>query len=88
MRTRAARDDSIFAISALTGEGIEALLSAVTETLQGQTQETVLHLDFADGKKRAWLFAQEIVQGEEQTDDGFDIAVRWTARQAEQFGNL
>jgi len=87
-RTRAAREPGVFAISALTGEGLEPLLAEIALTVQGVRHETVLHLDFAAGKQRAWLFRQDIVQSEAQTETGFDITVLWTARQEAQFGAL
>lgn len=88
MRARAARDDNVYAISALTGEGIAALLDAITETLQGKKRSAKVHLSFADGKKRAWLYAQELVDSEEQTEDGIILSVRWTVDQEAQFERL
>ena len=88
MRARAERDPAVFAISALTGEGIEALLAAVTEKLQGAKRPAEVHLAFSEGKKRAWLFAQELVEEERQTETGFDLSVRWTAEQEAQFERL
>ena len=88
MRARADRDDEVFAISALTGEGIEQLLAAITRTLQGTKRETTLSLGFAEGKKRAWLFDHDLVTSEVQTDSGFDITVRWTAEQEARFERL
>lgn len=85
---RAARDETVFPISALNGQGIDALLVAVADVLQGSRHETDLHLGFADGKRRAWLFQQDLVQDETQTEDGFDITVLWTARQQAQFDAL
>ena len=49
-RARAARDENVFAISAVTGEGIDALLNAITVRLQGQKHEAQLTLDFSEGK--------------------------------------
>ncbi|WP_299405168.1 GTPase HflX [uncultured Roseobacter sp.] len=88
MQARAARDDHVFAISALTGAGVDPLLAAITTQLQGAKRETELSLGFADGKKRAWLFDHELVETERQTDEGFEITVRWTARQEAQFARL
>ena len=85
MRVRAGRDEKVFATSALTGEGLPPLMAAIAATLQGSKRREQLTLGFADGKKRAWLFAQELVESETQTDDGFDITVLWTAAQADQF---
>ena len=87
-RTRAARDDAVFAISALTGEGLDQVLARIADAVQGVRHEARLHLDFAKGRQRAWLFQQDIVLDEAQTETGFDITVRWTARQEAQFRAL
>ncbi|MDC0737122.1 GTPase HflX [Cognatishimia sp. SS12] len=84
----AARSEDIFAISAITGAGIDALLSAVTAQLQGEITTEVLSLSFAEGKQRAWLFAEGLVAEEVQTDTGFDVTVNWTAKQAAQYKRL
>ncbi|MFD3189214.1 GTPase HflX [Sedimentitalea sp. HM32M-2] len=88
MLARAARDEAVFAISALSGDGIADLLAAVAETLQGVRSEAQLHLGFSEGKRRAWLFQQDLVQSEVQTEDGFDITVLWTPKQHAQYDAL
>ncbi len=88
MRQRAERDENVLAISAITGEGLEGLQAAVAEALQGAVRDADLTLGFAEGKKRAWLFAQDVVQEERQTDDGFELTVRWSAQQEAQFQRL
>jgi GTP-binding protein HflX len=88
MRARAARDETRFAISAVTGEGIDVLLAAIADILVGVKTTETLSLPFSQGKKRAWLFAQDIVQDETQGEDGFDITVRWSARQKQDFERL
>ncbi|UWR13227.1 GTPase HflX [Sulfitobacter mediterraneus] len=88
MRQRAERDENVLAISAITGEGLEGLQAVVAEALQGAVRDADLTLGFAEGKKRAWLFAQDVVQEERQTDDGFELTVRWSAQQEAQFQRL
>lgn len=85
---RAERDPAVFALSAVTGEGLDSLLQAVAEKLQGVRHQTTLMLDFSDGRKRAWLFQQDLVQDEQQTETGFEITVLWTAKQEAQFQSL
>ena len=80
MRERAARNESVLPISAITGEGLEALQATVATALQGVTRTAELSLAFSEGRKRAWLFAQEVVLSETQTDEGFDLTVRWSAQ--------
>ncbi len=84
-RARAEREEGIFAISAITGEGVERLLAEVAYQLQGVRREAELHLAFSEGKKRAWLFEQDLVRSETQVEDGFDLVVIWTPRQEAQF---
>jgi GTP-binding protein HflX len=85
---RADRDPLIFAISAVTGDGITPLLADIATKLQGVRRETTLSLSFAEGNKRAWLFRQDVVRSEEQTENGFEITVLWTDKQAAQFAGL
>lgn len=85
---RADRDPAIFAISAVTGEGVEPLLAETATKLQGARHEAKLHLSFAEGDKRAWLFRQDVVRSEEQDEDGFQITVLWTDKQSAQFAGL
>ncbi|GGG76790.1 GTPase HflX [Salipiger pallidus] len=85
---RAAREDDIFAVSALTGDGLPEMLEAVTERLQGETVEETLVLSFDDGKRRSWLFGKGLVQSETQGEDGFHLSVRWSAKDRAQFETL
>ena len=87
-RLRAAREEGIHAISAVTGEGSDALFADVALKLQGVRHEEVFTLTYAQGKKRAWLFQQDIVLSEEQSDEGFVLTVRWTEKQKAQFNAL
>ena len=88
MNERADREESIFAISAITGEGQGKLLEAVKAKLASETHESQLSLSFAEGRKRAWLFQEDLVEHEAQTETGFDLTVRWTARQEKRFRDL
>ncbi|WP_424833509.1 GTPase HflX [Ruegeria sp.] len=86
--SRAERDPSIFAISAITGEGVDPLLADIATKLQGVRHEETLKLGFAEGDKRAWLYRQDVVRSEEQAEEGFVISVLWTDKQAAQFAAL
>ncbi|MEX0371292.1 MAG: HflX GTPase family protein, partial [Tateyamaria sp.] len=87
-RARADRDDNVFVMSAITGEGIDALLTHVAVTLQGAVTEETLLLPYAEGRKRACLFDQDVVQAERQGEAGFEFDVRWTAIQKARFEGL
>ena len=87
-RLLAQSGENICLLSAVTGEGVSDLLEQVTLHLEGVKMTVELHLPFSDGKKRAWLFNEGIVEHEEQTESGFDLLVRWTTRQEKRFRDL
>ncbi|MEM1387364.1 MAG: GTPase HflX [Pseudomonadota bacterium] len=88
LENRAQRHDAVHMISAWTGEGLPDLLAAVSARLDAPKTEHALHLDFADGRARAWLHEQGVVTSEAQTETGFELKVLWTARQAKAFRAL
>ncbi|EDM70903.1 30S ribosomal protein S2 [Roseobacter sp. AzwK-3b] len=83
--TRAARHEHVQALSAVTGEGMSELVGVITSAMTDTTQEAHLHLRFDEGRKRAWLYERGLIEDERQTEDGFDLTVRWSLRQQAQF---
>ncbi len=79
------RDDMIAATSAISGEGMDRLYGIIDTALTEPNRTETLHLAFADGRKRAWLFDQNVVDNEAQTETGFDLTVTWTEKQARRF---
>lgn len=87
-RDRASREEDIHAISSLTGEGIAALLDDIAIKLQGVRHQEEFTLAYSQGKQRAWLFQQDVVISEEQTEAGFALTVLWTDKQKAQFKKI
>ena len=87
-RLRAERRDDVVVLSAWTGVGLEAMRAAVAAALDEGKTQTHVTLSYSDGRKRAWLFEQGVVQEERQTEEGFVLAVRWTRKQAGLFAQL
>ncbi len=85
---QADRRPQIIAVSALTGQGFDALLAAVTGTLDAERTEAELVLPFSEGRRRAWLHAEGVVTDEHEAEDGHRLTVRWTARQKARFEAL
>ena len=83
--TEAARGPDIAAISAITGEGIAALMDEVEARLGETTRRAVLHLGFAEGRNRAWLHDAHVVTEEAEDDAGWRITVDWTDRQRAEY---
>jgi GTPase len=75
----------VHAISAVTGEGLDALLAAISLHLDDEKTDITLTLGFAEGRKRAWLHSEGVVREEYQDDTGYRLDVRWTARQAARY---
>ncbi|MDU8929711.1 GTPase HflX [Alisedimentitalea sp. MJ-SS2] len=84
----AARDDDVVALSAISGEGMAAFLETVSQRLVGIRHETRLVLPYAEGRKRAWLHEEGVIETEEQTEEGFVLTVLWNDRQEQKFRNL
>ncbi|MCC6517551.1 MAG: GTPase HflX [Tabrizicola sp.] len=79
---------NVFPISAVTGEGLAPLLVAIGQAFDEEKSERSLTLAFAEGRKRAWLHQEGVVQSETETEDGHQITVRWTARQERRYREL
>jgi GTP-binding protein HflX len=82
------RREDVVAISALTGAGLDSFIQAVTMHLAPPRFQSTVSLPFDAGRRRAWLFAQGVVESEIQGEDGFTITVNWTARQQKAFRDL
>ncbi len=78
-------DDSTFAISAITGQGVDPLLAHVADLLKGTTRAQTLTLDWAQGGAQSWLQREGVIEAEAQTDTGWTLDIRWTPMQQAQF---
>ena len=80
--------EHVYALSALTGEGLDRLLAAVSLAFDEEKTERHLTLGFADGKRRAWLHGEGLVVAETMDDAGWQIDVIWTARQEKRYREI
>ncbi|MXQ07243.1 GTPase HflX [Alphaproteobacteria bacterium GH1-50] len=86
--TEADRKPEVVAVSALSGDGLDTLVAAITDTLDRDRSEDVVTLAHGDGRRRAWLYDQGVVTEEMPTDDGVRLKVYWTPIQAVRFSRL
>ncbi len=84
----AERKHEVFALSAITGEGLDQLLGAVKGLLSPPRHISELDLTHSEGRKRAWLYEQGVVEAEEQGEQSTHLTVNWTDRQQEVFERL
>jgi len=87
-QVEADRRPGVFAISALTGDGLAPMLASIAETLSPPRHTKTVNLPHADGRKRAWLYDQGVVEAEDQGADGSRLTLHWTARQEKAFRDL
>lgn len=85
---RAARAEGVFLASSVTGQGLDEFFDAVTLILDDVRHLETLSLGFEQGRERAWLFQQGVVESEVQTEDGIALDVYWTDRQKRNFRDL
>jgi GTP-binding protein HflX len=83
-----AREPAVFPVSALTGDGLDPLMRAVTDRVDEPREEAEVTVPFAAGRQRAWLHETGLVQSEEAAEDGTRMRVRWTARQRDHYQTL
>jgi len=88
VETQAARSAGVVVASALTGEGLETLWARAADLLDAPRTRADLVLPFGDGRRRAWLHDQGIVEAETQAEDGVHLTVYWTDRQAARWRAL
>ncbi len=92
LQNKAERQDNMVLLSAIDGRGLDKLCAAIDVALHDKIRDKLvaatLHLGFDEGKRRAWLFEQNVIVKERQLKAGFKIEVSWTAEQAERFERM
>jgi GTP-binding protein HflX len=86
--TAAARNPDVVVASALSGQGLDALLALIGERLTAAAFDENVHVGFDDGRRRSWLFARNLVQSETMVDDGYMLSVRWSDKDRNRFRAL
>ncbi|PQO24177.1 GTPase HflX [Rhodobacteraceae bacterium WD3A24] len=86
--TQADRREDVCLISATTGEGLDRALEMVSAALEEERHRRELRLDFSEGRRRAWLYEQGVVEQEREEDDGLHLHVNWTPRQEKRFREM
>jgi GTP-binding protein HflX len=86
-------DDIVLPVSALTGEGCDALLAAVSDLLTSDAQIYSFLLPAGEGQKRAWLHAHGEVVGEDEAGEGEQgplvrLQVRLSPREMGRYSRL
>ncbi|MEM7753909.1 MAG: GTPase HflX, partial [Pseudomonadota bacterium] len=84
----AGRKDNTIVTSALSDAGLQPFLDAVEEALSKGLSTEAVAVTHAEGRKRAWLFEQGVVQDERVTEEGWTLKVTWSHAQAARFARM
>ncbi|OYY05792.1 MAG: GTPase HflX [Acidocella sp. 35-58-6] len=82
------RDDTGIAVSALTGEGLPALLSAIDRRLAEQLITLICDIPVADGAKLAWLYRHGEVMVRHDGEEMVHVEVRMNEADRARFERL
>lgn len=85
---RAVRRPDVLTVSALSGEGMDGLIAAVTEALAPDTTEETLILPISEGRARAWLYQQGVVREEKSDATETHLSVQWSAKDRAKFTQM
>ena len=86
--TEAARREDVFAVSSLSGEGVEALSGAIAERLQDKATIHRLKLSAGDGNRMAWLHAHGEMLDQRMEGETVHLAVRLSPHNWARFQTL
>ncbi|SIS49259.1 GTP-binding protein HflX [Phaeovulum vinaykumarii] len=85
LAAQAARRDEVFALSALTGEGLAPLMAAIEAATGADRHPARLTLPFEAGDRRAALHRMGVVRHEREAEDGWEIDVMWSEAEKGRF---
>ena len=81
----AARDDSAVPISAITGDGVEALMQAIERRLMSDVEQTPIDVPLSDGASLAWLYRHGEVVERHDDDEVAHVLVNLRPADVERF---
>ncbi|MBC7507067.1 MAG: GTPase HflX [Sandarakinorhabdus sp.] len=87
-RAALAQGDDAIAVSALTGEGIEALRDQMDLLLRAGSHVHDIRLESSDGRRMAWLHEHGEVVGQQYDDAGVAVQVRLSDADRARFAAL
>ena len=88
LMVQAAQRAEVLAVSALTGEGVSALLDHANGVFEQEKHRARIDLPFTDGRRHAWLHAEGVVEREEAGEDGWTLHLLWTDKQEGRFREI
>lgn len=87
-RAVAARRPEVHLLSALDGQGVEALSAAVAAQLDGARIRETVELPHDAGRARAWLYAEGVVLDELRGEETTRLNLSWSPRQRARLAGI
>jgi len=79
---------NIYPICASSGIGLDNLTNGIANIILARYSRDVRTIPAKDGKKRAWLYKNGVVESEKLVDENFKMVLRWSEKQRKQFDLL
>ena len=78
----------IYPVCAASGLGLENLKTGIINVMSSRYSKDIRSISTTDGKKRAWLYRNGVVESERLVDENYKMVLRWSEKQRKQFDLL
>ena len=78
----------IYPVCAASGLGLEYLKTGIINVISSRYSKDIRCISTTDGKKRAWLYRNGVVESERLVDENYKMVLRWSEKQRKQFDLL
>ena len=78
----------IYPVGAASGLGLENLKAGIINIISARYSKDIRTVSASDGKKRAWLYKNGVVESERLVDESYKMVLRWSEMQRKQFDLL
>ena len=78
----------IYPVCAASGVGLENLKTGIINVISARYSKDIRNVSVTDGKKRAWLYRNGVVESERLVDENYKMVLRWSEKQRKQFDLL
>ena len=78
----------IYPVCAASGAGLENLKTGIINVISARYSKDIRNVSVTDGKRRAWLYRNGVVESERLIDENYKMVLRWSEKQRKQFDLL
>ena len=78
----------IYPVCAMSGLGLENLKTGIINVILARYRRDIRTVSATDGKKRAWLYRNGVVESERLVDEHYKMVLKWSEKQRKQFDLL